>query len=324
MNSGISTVFLILIFLLSFDTIEAQTLLTSENLESFLTKAELQSQKYTEIFKDLSSEETKTKLYYKKNGLLDEKRIIKSLFVVYRSPHDNRVQEFRNVLEFNGRTIDRANKETERFLKNLGRSSSAIKEHIRIRKRGIRFDGRVVSWGMTLDQPRPFSDELKPFFEFKIVKKGRIMDREIWVIKYNQTKQTLLITSSPSLADQMKRRGGTEYSTPTSEHFRPTNPLMNGKLWLDAKTGQIWRNEFEIVLRPAKLSKPVINVEIIYEYQPSKFGILVPERFFIRGYRLTGRDDKTLKVFKDAESIYEYSKFSRFTTDAKIQDISKY
>ncbi|NNE99222.1 MAG: hypothetical protein HKN25_09415 [Pyrinomonadaceae bacterium] len=300
-----------------------QDLTKDDQLEALLEKAEKQSQKYLEVFKDLSAEETKIKLYYKKNGKLNEKRVIKSIFVVYRSPIDNTIQEFRNVFEYNGKRIDAGTEKTEKFFRRLAKSSSAIKEHIEIRENGSRFDGRVRTWGITLDQPRPFRPELKRFFEFKLAGREEIDGRETLVVEYKQTTPTLLITSSPSLKDEINRRGGTEYSTPTSVAFRPTNPLMNGKLWLDRETAQIWKNQFEIVLHPKVLSKPVTNVQISYEYRPSEFGSLLPKRFLIRGFRISGKNDATLRVRKDAESIYEYSKFSRFKTDARVYEASK-
>ena len=292
------------------------------DLDALLKRAEIQSRKYLEVFQNLSAEETKTKLYYKKKGKLDDRRIIKSLFIVYPSPHNNTIQEFRNVFEYNGRKIDEGNKGTEKFFRGLAKSGSAVKEHIEIRKYGTRFDGRVHSWGMTLYQPRPFSPQLIRFFEFEIIGKEQINGRGMIVIRYFQIKPTPLISSSPSLKDKLKFRGGTEYTSPTSTHFRPTNPLMNGKLWLDAETAQIWKNEFDIVLHPKALSKPVTNVQTTYEYQQSKFGVLLPKKFLIRSFRVKGKNDASLKIRMDSESIYEYSKFSEFKTDAKVYDKS--
>ena len=313
---------LVVVLVLSFQLVGAQDLKNTAELDSFLEKAESQSQKYLEAFRNLSAEETKTKLYYKKSGKLKEKRVIKSLFIVYPSFHNNTIQEFRNVFEYNGRKVDAGNKTTDKLFKELAKSSSAAKEYIKIRKYGTRFDGRVSSWGITLYQPRPFSRALKGSFEFEFVGREKINERVVFVIRYKQIKPTLLITSSPSIKDRLKFRGGTEYTSPTSTHFRPTNPLMNGRLWLDAETAQIWKNEFEIVLHPKALSKPVTNVEMIYEYQQSEFGVLLPKMFLIRSYKIRGKNDVSLRINKDSETIYEYSKFSEFKTDAKVGDES--
>lgn len=308
--------------ILSSQLIWAQDLPNPPELNSFLEKAETQSQKYLEVFQNLSAEETKTKLYFKKSGKIDERRVIKSLFIVYPSFHNHTIQEFRNVFEYNGRKVDAGNQTTEKLFKDLANSSSAAKEYIEIRRHGTRYDGRVSSWGMTLYQPRPFSPQLKKFFEFEFIGKEKIDGHEVFVIRYKQIESTLLISSSPSLKDRLKLRGGTEYTSPTSTHFRPTNPLMNGRLWIDAETAQIWKNQFEIVLNPKALSKPVTNVETAYEYQTSEFGVLLPKRFFIRSYRIRGKNDASLKINKDSESIYEYSKFSEFKTDARVDDKS--
>ena len=249
--------------------------------------------------------------------------MIKSWFIVYPSFHNNTIQEFRNVFEYNGRRIDVGNRTTEKLFRELAKTSSAAKEYIKIHKYGTRFDGRVSSWGVTLNQPRPFGRQLKEFFEFEYIgTEEEANGREVAIIRYRQIKPTLLISSSPSLKDRLKFPGGTEYTSPTSTHFRPTNPLMNGRLWLDRETAQIRKNEFEIVLHPKALSKPVTNVEIVYEYQPSEFGVFLPKRFLIRSFRIKGKNDASLKISKDSETIYEYSKFSEFKTDAKVEDKS--
>jgi hypothetical protein len=92
---------------------------------------------------------------------------------------------------------------------------------------------------------------------------------------------------------------------------------MRGKIWLDAETAQIWRNDFRIILHPQKLSKPIEATEMSYQYQTSNFGILTPKRFLLQVYLIKGKDDKTLSVTKDAEIIYEYSNFSEFKTETK-------
>jgi hypothetical protein len=309
------------IFLL-FQTVKSQNLLSQIELESFLDKAELQSQKYTKIFKNLSATETKTKLYYKTNGDLDEKRIIKSLFIVYESPSGNRSQEYRNVLEFNGKNVARDDRETESFFAKLAKTDSLQEEFNRILKESLRFDGKNVSWGMTLFQNRPFAKALRAFFNFRILGKEKIENHEAWIIEYEQTKPTPLILANPTIEEKRQMKGEqVEYSSDISGKLRPTNPLLTGKIWLDAETAQIWRNDLKVNLHPANLTKSIVSVEIYNEYQSSDFDIFVPKKLLVRSYLIKGSSDKDLVVTKDAESIHEFSKFSEFRTESKVYQL---
>ncbi len=113
------------------------------------------------------------------------------------------------------------------------------------------------------------------------------------------------------------KTGGVQYGANMSDDLRPTNPLMNGTIWLDADTARIRRNDFQIVFHPAKLSKPVTASEFSYQYQNSDFGILVPQKFSLLSYKIDGKSDRDLSVTKDAETIYDYSNFKEFKTDVE-------
>lgn len=311
----------LIILLLSFQTLRGQDLLSVAELDVLLDRAERESQRYSEVFKNLSAEEIKTKSYYRPNGKPDETRIIRSFFIVYQSPQNGSIQEFRNVLEYNGRDVARSDKKTARFFENLARADSSKEEAEKIRNEGLRYDGRTISWGMTLAQDRPFKDSLRAFFDFKVIGREQIGGRDVWVIEYQQTKPTPLIRANPTAAERRQSTGGIEYSTIIPREFQPTNPLMRGRLRLDAETGRIWQNELEIVLHPQKLSEPVVSVEISYEYQPSDFGILTPRKFLIKSYRIKGKDDRSLAVTINDESVFEYSGFREFKVEAKDYEI---
>lgn len=310
--------FIFAFLLLSFQSVKSQKLLTPDELENLLLKAEKQSQNYGKVFQNLSAEELKTKFYYKQDGKLDEKRTIKSVFVVYQSPNGS--SEFRNVLEFNGKNVSRDEKETAKFFEKLAKVGTSAEEYQKISKEGLRYDGKRVSWGMTLYQPRPFSENLKSAFDFRVVGKEKIEGRDVWIVEYEQTKASPYILSNPT-KEKEQSPNAVQYNMPISDAFRPTNPRLKGKLWLDAETGQIWRNAFRIILNPKNLSVPIEATEISYEYQPSDFGILTPKKFLIRSVNIRGKSEKDLSVTKDAETVYEYSKFSEFKTETKNYEI---
>lgn len=306
----------LLFLLLFFQTVKSQDALSANELENLLQKAERQSQNYGKVFQNLSAEETKTKFRFKRDGTIDEKRVIKSIFVVYQSPKDNSPQEFRNVVEFNGKNVSRDDRETAEFFEKLAKADTNEAEYAKIRKESLRYDGNRVSWGMTLYQPRPFAENLRNDFQFKVAGKEKIEGRDVWMIEYEQTKPSPYILSNPSKTDP-QAKGATQYNMPLPDVLRPTNPLMRGKIWLDAETGQMWRNQFKIILNPTKISRPIEATELFYEYQSSNFGILAPKKFIVKSFQIGGDSDSNLTVAKDAETVYEYDKFSEFKTETK-------
>lgn len=290
-------------------------------LEKFLDKAETATKNYLETFKNLSAEETKTNQYFHKDGTLDEKRLIKSQLIIYKSPRNGKINEFRYVLEYNGKNVARTDEDVAKFFEKLTQADNEVEEFLKIRNESNRFDGNITSWGMTLDEENPFG-ELRPFFAFKIVGREKIEEREAIIIEYTQIKATALISANPTLEELKNGLSGREYSTVLSKQFRPTNPRMSGKIWLDAETAQIWRNDLAITLSPSKLSKPVVSVKISYQYQPSEFGILVPKTFRFVNYTIFGSNDADLKVAKQSDRVFSYSKFSELKTEAKSYKIN--
>ncbi len=314
--------FTLLFLLVCFQNVKSQNTLSAVEMENLLLKAETQSQNYSKTFQNLSAEETKTISNFKRDGSLDEKRVIKSIFVVYQSSNAVYTQEFRNIIEFNGKNVTRSDQETADFFRKLAKTDKTDAEFKKLRNESLRYDGSRISWGMTLSQPRPFSENLKANFKFRTVGKENFEGRDVWIIEYEQIKSSPYILSNPTEKEEQAKTA-TRYNMPVSDAFRPTNPLMKGIIRLDARTGQIWRNQFKITLHPAKLNRPIEANEIVYEYQSSEFGLLTPKKFVIKSYRINGKSEKDFTVVNDSEIVYDYAKFSEFKTETKEYKIEK-
>lgn len=302
--------------------VQSQTVFSPEELEAFLQKAEKASAQYSETFKNLSAEETKTYDGFARDGRIKGTRRIKSTFIVYQLTKSEQPSEFRSVTEFNGKTVARTDGEIEKFFAKLANSGSAAEERKRVVKEATRFDGSSYAWGITLWQDNPFG-MFRPFFDFKIVGEEQIENRKFFVLEYNQTKPTLLLKVNATDEETKKEPQGKRYNSEVSKVFRPTNGRLSGKIWLDAETAQIWRNEVTVRIHPAQLSRPVTSVELIYEYQPSEFGIYVPKRFLFTHYEISGSNDENLRTAKFRQMLFEYTKFSRFKTETKDYKIAR-
>jgi hypothetical protein len=287
------------------------------DLEGLLDKAAQSAADYRTTFKNLVAEEQRTIEYFRENGTLEDTRRVKSVFVVYESPVTKLVGEFRNVIEFNGRNVARKDEDVGKFFTKLSKANSAVQEIERLRQEGNRYDGRSSSYGLTLAQTFILVKQLRPHFTFRIVGNDKIDGRDVIVVEYDQSTATSLIKVNATNEERMLEPRGSSFDSEMPSGFRPTNPRIHGRFWLDAVTGELWRNEYHVTVHPAVLTKPVINVEFFYEYQASEFGALLPKRFWMVSYKLKGKGDADLQRTKTLRKMFEYSSFRRPDTEVK-------
>ena len=113
------------------------------DLTAFLDKADRATVEYQRTFRNLVSEELKTYDYFRPDGSVEDSRKIKSIFIIYDSPKNRLVAEFRNVVEFNGKNFARSDSGVAKFFDKLSQADSSDEEYQRIKKEGNQFDGKV-------------------------------------------------------------------------------------------------------------------------------------------------------------------------------------
>ncbi len=292
------------------------------NLEGFLEKAEKSSKKYVETFKNLIAEESKTITKYKKDGSTDDLRTIKSNFIVYQSLKNEKFSEFRTVFEYNGKNVSENDDDVVKFFQKLENSENSEEEFKKVKKLSQRFDGRYLVWGMTLGQDFLLLPNVREIFNYKLLGVEKYNERDVYVIEYRQKEYSTFITVNPTKEEKRTSRGF-QYVTFMSNDFKPTNPRLNGKMMLDAETGQMWKNEYEIEIKPKSVEKPIVTNQSSYEYQASKFGILVPKTIVITSFQISGKPKKSFSVTKLATLKAEYSKFSNLDSEVKDYVVDK-
>lgn len=303
---------LIVLLVLSF-SIRAQ----QPELAKLLEMAEKSTQKYVESFKNLIAEETKTIETYKKDQSIDEKRVIKSDFIVYQLQKEDRVSEFRTVYEYNGKKISRSDEQIVEFFEKLAKSGNANEEFRKLRKESVRFDGDFIIWGMTLRKDFLLLPQVREIFDYRILGKEKLYERDVYAVEYRQKEYSPYVLVNPAQFEKSKDGSGFQFDTILSEKLLPTNPRLNGVMWLDAENGEMWKNKYEVLINPAALDKPIITNNSYYEYQPSRFGIAVPKVITISSYRTFGAPGKDLTVGKFATAVLSYSNFSELNSEAK-------
>lgn len=327
MRNKITAGFIFLFFSL-FAPAKAQELSRAE-LEKFLDKAETSARGYGELFKNLSAEEIKTIKTFGSGGRVSDTRRIKSLFIVYQSEKTGLVSEFRSPLEFNGKKVSKNEDETIEFFERLTRAETRGEEFQKIRAEGIRYDGTISAWGFTLGQGLALNRQLRPVFEFEIAGTEIIDGRKTLVVAYRQKQYTPYVLVNPTDKEKKNAPDGIEINLPISPELRPTNPRMNGRFWLDAATARIRKSETELTIQPPGFKMPLVVSRASYEYRSSNFDILVPKKIVIANYAvlksvgLSPLVSERLSVFKQSETTFEYSNFSKAETEIKNYDFRK-
>ncbi|MDX6695547.1 MAG: hypothetical protein QOF02_3150 [Blastocatellia bacterium] len=230
-------------------------------LESLLNQAAERTLEYTNVFKDLMAEERQTVELYDPSGQLMRQRRLLSDFVVYQSQLKSTLMvEYRHVREVDGVTVADQEQRAINLFERLVKVDSVSKELDRIDREGSRYDLSYSIKGYTLNQGMALQREVREAFEFRETGRETIDGHEVVVLTYRQIAQHPLLKFNLSLP---KAKAA---------------PLYRGRLWLDAATAQLWREEREIIIRLPKFIDPIPVIRFEFQYAPSKFKILTPQR----------------------------------------------
>jgi hypothetical protein len=187
------------------------------------------------------------------------------------------------------------------LFKRLAKADSVKKELDRISRESQRYNHRYSMHGLTLNQGLLLGENVRAAFQFTNADRERVNGRDVIILQYQQVAQ------SPHIA--------LKFSLPSA--LKGAEPLYRGRLWLDAETAQIWREEQEVTLRHSSLSHPLIIMRFEFEYVGSSFGILTPKRIvwsiYDRGQ--TGAN-KLPEVLLGGKVTFEYSSFRRFDVNS--------
>ncbi|MDQ1557206.1 MAG: hypothetical protein QOD32_266 [Pyrinomonadaceae bacterium] len=297
---------LVLVFLThtgaSFGQQPAQPQPDSAELEELIRRASLSVNEYKARFKDLTVDEEQKIEEYDGEGKLKRQRRIVSELVIYQSQLDaSLAAEYRNVREVDGKAIAKREERLVNLFGRLGKADSVKKELDRISRESRRYDLETSLYNQTLDQGLPLGERVRASFRFTSAGRERINGREVVVVQYQQVAQSPEITFKVSLPPVLK---GAE-------------PLFRGRLWVDAETAQLWREEREWTLRLPSLASPLVFMRFEFDYAASRFGILTPQRIVVSTYN-RGRTgaDKQPELLLSGKVVFEYGGFRRFDVNA--------
>lgn len=270
----------------------------SAEVEELVRRARLGVSEYRAKFKDLTADEEQKVEEYDGEGKLKKQRRIVSELVIYQSQLDTSLAaEYRNVREVDGVTVAKREERLVNLFKRLAKADSVKKELDRISRESGRYDHRYSLNGQTLNQGVLLDEKLREAFQFTVAGREQVNGREVIVLQYQQVAQSPHATTKVSLPSALK---GAE-------------SLYRGRLWLDAETAQIWREERELTLRHPSFNRPLVLWRFEFEYAGSNFGILTPRRI-VWSYYDRGRTgaDKQPELLLGGKVVFEYGGFRRF------------
>ena len=275
-------------------------------LGELISLARVRVSEYKAKFKDLTADEDQTAEEYDDEGKVKRRRRIVSDLIIYQSQVDASVTaEYRNVREVDGKAVAKRDERLVSLFKKLAKADSLKKELDRINRESQRYAHRYSAHGLALYQGLPLEERARESFRFTAAGRERVNGREVIVLQYQQ------VAPIPELS--------WKFSLPAA--LKGAEPHYRGRLWLDAETAQIWREEQELTLRHPSLRAPLTLFRQELEYAASRFGILTPRRIVWSTYD-RGRTgaDKQPELLLGGKVTYEYSSFRRF--DAAAPDAS--
>jgi hypothetical protein len=272
------------------------------DVERLVTRFLATTEEYEKTFQNLVAEETKTIEVFNRAGKMEKRRLIVSDLLVYRSPGDARATtEYRDVKTVDGKAIENRR---ERAMKLVTRAASAKtleKELEAIDRETSQYEFRRHLRGYTIHQAGVFKLH-RAAFEVTIAGGERMNDREVVVLDYKQTGRI------PGFLLPLPK----EFGNPPRRH--------RGRFWLDAETGQSWREVWELVVSHPAAAEPLVMLRAERVYNPSRFGILVPQRIVFEWLRRFDHPKKGRPSFELSErTTFAYDAFRRFdvtTTEA--------
>ncbi|CAN5751859.1 hypothetical protein BH24ACI1_BH24ACI1_27320 [soil metagenome] len=292
---------------------------TPVSLKTILTEAEKQTIAYRENFANLLAEEAKVFEKYDKKGKAGDKRTVESNFLVYQSAKDaNSISEYRNVTRVDGKTVGDNEKRAEDFFEKVLKSTTADKELERIREENSRYDKNLVINGITLNQAVVLAAHIRPFFDFKIVGREQFEGREMFVVSYQQKSKSPYISVNE---DNKSDKLFIEFDVDTPGSVKELSALLRGELWIDAETYDVWRERRELTVQPTGAANPFVVIEISFDYQKSENIGITPKRIVLINYALK-RKDEELKVLKQTQATFEYTKFTKSDVEVKSGEVN--
>ena len=274
------------------------------SVEEILEKADKQRQVYVREFQNLIATETKHFETFGEDGVPKKRRVIRAVFVILQVPGSETGEEFRHVLEVDGKAVEGADVRAQKFFEKT--SSSEAKERKRIYEESLRHDLDIIINGFTRNPSPVLEKHIWPFFDYKLLGMETLSGNKVYKITFQQMRPCPFIwvnrqPRSISIVPVLTYNVG-------FPDFEEMNESLRGTLYIDIETFRIVREERALTIFPKDFPAPVLVDENVFEYQPSPFGIRTPRSILHTNYEIHFKQKRSTKR---AVVRIEYSSFSK-------------
>lgn len=277
------------------------------DVDQLVTRFLATAEEYEKTFRNLVAEETKIIEVYQGSGRVEKRRHIVSDLLVYRSSRDesDATVEYRDVRSVDGKAAERRGERALKLLMNAARADSLKKELEAINRETRRHEFDFHLEGFTIVQGGGWLKRSRGAFRVQWVGREQVAGHDVVVLDYEQTAP---------IPGALSLRLPKEFGKPSA--------LSRGRIWLDAETGQLWRDVWELAVRHPATPDPLVMSHRESTYKPSDLGILVPERIVFDwlvhfSHPKNGRPSFALSE----RTTFTYGSFKRFevTTSEKVK-----
>ena len=288
-------------------------------LENVLAEAEKQATVYRENFNNFLSEETRTFEEFQKDGSVKKLRSIEANFLVYQSSKNSDIAvEYRNVTKVDGKPVNDNDKRAQEFFEKILKSANVQQELKRIREENSRYDKHLEIFGLTLNQAPVLLAHFRPFFDFQLLGRENINGSEAFVVAYKQKSKSPFVIVNANAEEPDKFFLNFDIDLPGA--LKKADSYLKGKFWIDANTFQLLREERSLVFQSNELTEPFTALEMIFEYEKSEFGFVLPKNITFLDFDIKRKDGK-FSASKNTRIAFSYSKFSKSDVEVKSGDV---
>lgn len=277
------------------------------DVDQLVTRFLAAAEEYEKTFRNLSAEETKIIEVYQASGKVEKRRHIVSDLMVYHSSRDgsDATVEYRDVGSVDGKAVERRGERALKLLMNASNADSLKEELEAIDRETSRYEFNRHLKGFTIHQGTGLKRS-RGAFRVQWVGREQVAGHDVVVLDYEQTAP---ISGAFSL--RLPKEFG-----------KPSALISRGRIWLDAQTGQLWRDVWELAVRHPATPDPLVITHRESTYKSSDFGILVPECIVFDwllhfSHPKNGRPSLALSE----RTTFTYGSFKRFevTTSEKVK-----
>ena len=279
-------------------------------LQQIISQATKQCNTYNQVFRDLSSEETRT------SELMDgdkikQKKVVATELVVYQSRLSQQIAyEFRNAKVVNNKELKVDEKHLEKLFKKLTAAKETRQELEILNNEGFQHDLEIGGhfYGLTLFQWREVMDWALPDVGYELIGREKIDGKDVIAVYFEQLR------TNKNLEWNLPKNAG------LSKHAQKTV----GFLYLDASNFQIRRAIRELhLLAPGekqhfRVWKQTMN------YKPSNYGIMVPSEFVAEYfYHFAREKDGSISTQRTGRLTSSFGEFKQFNVTSEEEKNKK-